>query len=433
MKGRLLVSVLGLFGSTLAGCSGGNNAITCNFNSPATMSTSAWPKFRHDAQNTGTVTNTFVSTNTGQMRWMFPAAADGPKGPFAASPVLNGVATDPTSATRVYIGSTDGYVYAVEPANGTQDSTFYFVSVGGLPITSTALVTQRFGADALFFGGGDGNFYGVDDNGLDQPEIWPPPITGFLSVSPSISSVDGSIFIASLNGFIASACPNGVQRFVISTSSGIQSSPGIGADGTAYFGGDDRLVHAVRNDGVLLWTFSASSSILSAPVVAVANGTTTAIYAADRGGFVFKINSNGQAISGAGGFNFSGPNGGPVGPIQSSPALSIDPTDPTIPRLYVGSDDGNLYAINGNTGAVVWSFPTSGSIVSSPAVATGGAEPIIVVGSDDGNVYFVQDSGTTAAQMATFPVGAPVRSSPAIGSDGTIYVGADDGRLYAIQ
>lgn len=430
MNRRLLVSVVGLFGCALAGCSGGGGAVTCRFDSPATMSTSAWPKFRHDAQNTGTVANTFVRTNTGQMRWMFPAAAAAPKGPFAASPVLNGVATDPMSATRVYIGSTDGYMYAVDPANGTQDSTFYFVTVGGLPITSTALVTQRFDADALFFGAGDGNLYGVDENGLDQTTDWPPPITGFLSVSPSISSVDGSVFTASLNGFIASACPNGIQRFVISTSGGIQSSPGIGADGTAYFGGDDRLVHAVRNDGVLLWTFSASSSILSSPVVAVATGTTTAIYAADRGGFVFKINSSGQAISG---FKFSGPNGGPVGPIQSSPALSSDPTNSTIPRLYVGSDDGNLYAINGNTGAVVWSFKTDGAIASSPAVATGGTEPVIVVGSDDGNVYFVLDNGTTAAQMATFHIGAPVRSSPAIGSDGTIYVGADDGHVYAIQ
>ncbi|MFP4497564.1 MAG: PQQ-binding-like beta-propeller repeat protein [Vulcanimicrobiota bacterium] len=32
-----------------------------------------------------------------------------------------------------------------------------------------------------------------------------------------------------------------------------------------------------------------------------------------------------------------------------------------------------------------------------------------------------------------FPVGSPIRSSPVVSSDGTIYVGANDGRLYAIS
>jgi outer membrane protein assembly factor BamB len=82
---------------------------------------------------------------------------------------------------------------------------------------------------------------------------------------------------------------------------------------------------------------------------------------------------------------------------------------------------------------VAWAFPTDGPIVSSPAVATGGPEPVIVVGSNDGNVYFVLDDGATPTLMATFPIGAAVRSSPAIGADGTVYVGADDGRLYAIH
>jgi outer membrane protein assembly factor BamB len=135
------------------------------------------------------------------------------------------------------------------------------------------------------------------------------------------------------------------------------------------------------------------------------------------------VDSKGQPVSD---FNFSGPSGGPVGPIFSSPALAGD-------RLYVGSDDGNLYAVDATSGAVVWAFATSDAIVSSPAVATGGAQPIVVVGSSDGNVYFIRDDGATASLAAMFPIGAAVRSSPAIGSDGTVYIGADDGRVYAIR
>ena len=423
MRRAIAVSILALCGSMLAGCTGGGGGATCNFDSPATLSDSAWPKFRHDAQNTGTVNNPNVIKNAAQMLWTFQS-----KGPIAASPVINGTAGDPTSETRIYIGSTDGYMYAVG-TDGTQDTTFYFVSPS--PITSTVLLTQRLGGDALFFGDGDGNLYGVNSVGTPEVTNWPSPITGYIGGSPTISTIDGTVYTASLAGFISGVCPNGVLRFSLSTI-GVQSSPALGTVSgpytTLYYGGDDLQLRAIRSDGALLWSFSASATILNAPVVAIADDVVSAIYIADRGGFMFKVDNTGRAIAGINGFNFPGP----VGPMTSSPALSSDPTDSTTPRLYVGSDDGNLYAVDGNNGNIVWTFPTGGPIVSSPAVATGGAQPVIVVGSNDGNVYFVLDSGPSATQMAVFPIGAPVRSSPAIGADGTVYVGADDGRLYAI-
>jgi outer membrane protein assembly factor BamB len=420
MSRRLLGPTLALICSAVAACKSGGGGVSCSFDSPAVLATSAWPKFRHDAQNTGTVTNSLVAANSGQLLWMFPAESDPPKGPFAASPVLNGTATDPASATRVYIGSTDGYLYAVNPTDGIQDPTFSFVTQ--MPITSTALVAQRFGEDALFFGAGNGDLYGLDASANPQPTNWPTLITGFISSSPNITTVDGTVYTASLAGLISGVCPNGVERFVLSTA-GNQSSPAVDADSVLYYGGDDHLLRAVRNDGARLWSFSASAPILNAPVVAIADGSTAAIYVADNGGFIFKVDGNGQPVNG---FAFSGPGGGPVGALHSSPALAGD-------RLYVGSDDGNLYAVDATKGAVKWSFATDGPIISSPAVAMGAAEPVIVVGSIDGNVYFVFDEGDSATLMATFAIGAPVRSSPAIGADGTVYIGADDGRLYAIR
>jgi outer membrane protein assembly factor BamB len=418
MSRRLIGPTLALLCSAVAACKSGGGGVSCSFDSPAVLAASAWPKFRHDAQNTGTVTNSLVAANSGQLRWMFPAESDPPKGPFAASPVLNGTATDPDSATRVYIGSTDGYLYAVNPIDGTQDPTFYFVTQ--MPITSTALVTQRFGADALFFGAGNGDLYGLDASANPQPTNWPTLITGFISSSPTITTVDGTVYTASLSGLVSGVCPNGVERFALSTA-GTQSSPAVDADSNLYYGGDDHLLRAVSNEGARLWSFSASAPILNAPVVAIANGSTEAIYVADSGGFIFKLDSNGQPV---GGFSFSPP----VGPMRSSPALAGD-------RLYVGSDDGNLYAVDAANGAVAWQFQTDGPIISSPAVAIGGEEPVIVFGSLDGNVYFVLDAGGSATLLdeTPFAIGAPVRSSPAIGADGTVYVGADDGRLYAIH
>jgi glucose dehydrogenase len=51
--------------------------------------------------------------------------------------------------------------------------------------------------------------------------------------------------------------------------------------------------------------------------------------------------------------------------------------------VYVGSDDHNVYALNANTGAQLWSYSTGGNVDSSPAVANG----VVYVGSDDHNVY----------------------------------------------
>lgn len=53
---------------------------------------------------------------------------------------------------------------------------------------------------------------------------------------------------------------------------------------------------------------------------------------------------------------------------------------------YVGSSDGNLYAMDATTGKDHWSFPTGGRVYSSPTVAAG----VAYVGSADGNLYAVQ-------------------------------------------
>jgi outer membrane protein assembly factor BamB len=62
--------------------------------------------------------------------------------------------------------------------------------------------------------------------------------------------------------------------------------------------------------------------------------------------------------------------------VSSSPAVANG-------VIYIGSGDGNVYALNARTGAKLWSYPTGNFVDSSPAVANG----VIYVGSTDGNVY----------------------------------------------
>lgn len=78
-------------------------------------------------------------------------------------------------------------------------------------------------------------------------------------------------------------------------------------------------------------------------------------------------------------------------------------------------------------GDLKWSYATSGAIDSSPAIASDGT---IYVASADDNLYALNPDGTL---KWSFPTGGSVTSSPAIATDGTVYVGSEDGTIYAIN
>jgi len=65
--------------------------------------------------------------------------------------------------------------------------------------------------------------------------------------------------------------------------------------------------------------------------------------------------------------------------ISSSPALADN-------TIYIGSDDGKLYALDADNGAMLWEFQTGDKIISSPAVADG----VVYVGSYDGTLYAIE-------------------------------------------
>jgi outer membrane protein assembly factor BamB len=102
--------------------------------------------------------------------------------------------------------------------------------------------------------------------------------------------------------------------------------------------------------------------------------------------------------------------------------------------VYVGSEDGKLYAFNAagttncsgapKTCSPLWSASAGTSVDSSPAVANG----VVYVGSIDGNMYAF-DVGT-GGPLWSATTGDVVASSPAV-ADGVVYVGSSDGKLYA--
>ena len=80
--------------------------------------------------------------------------------------------------------------------------------------------------------------------------------------------------------------------------------------------------------------------------------------------------------------------------------------------VYIGSDDGNVYALNASTGAKLWSY-TTGTMRSSPAVANG-----VVYSAADGNVYALNAS--TGAKLWSYSTGAVGFLAHRV--DGVVYI-----------
>ena len=80
-----------------------------------------------------------------------------------------------------------------------------------------------------------------------------------------------------------------------------------------------------------------------------------------------------------------------------------------------------------------WSYTTGAIIYSSPAI---GADGTIYVGSLDYKLYALTYTGTTGGTGTvkwSYTTGNAIYGAPAIGNDGTIYVGSSDTNLYAFS
>lgn len=96
-------------------------------------------------------------------------------------------------------------------------------------------------------------------------------------------------------------------------------------------------------------------------------------------------------------------------------------------KVYVGSMNGKLYAVNAADGSHAWTFETGGPILHSPACAEGK----VYVGSVDGHLYCL-DASTGRRQWRFFGGRGGFAASPAaIG--GVVYAGSRSGTFYAVR
>jgi outer membrane protein assembly factor BamB len=209
----------------------------------------------------------------------------------------------------------------------------------------------------------------------------------------------------------------------------IKSSPAIASDGTLYVtalydsGSDGGGVYSFTEtaNGLHLrpgWPHRFSQTIEASPTI----GTDGTVFIGVDDGFVYALDKDSGALKGT---SFDANKLSPTGLtlIESTAALSPDGQ-----TLYIGVEfvDSNLRPVSGGLLALTtslskrWLVPTGGIVSSSPAVAPDGT---IYVAGWDGKLYSVSPGGSLNWSR---DIGGPqpIDASPAIGRDGTVYIGS---------
>lgn len=230
-------------------------------------------------------------------------------------------------------------------------------------------------------------------------------------------------------GAVAAIELAGIQ-WRVTTEGDVISSP-VAADGVVFVGSGDGLLRALdRRTGTLRWSYDAGSPVTSSP--AVAHGI---VYVGTRDGAFHAVDARRGARRWrvATGPEMAWPWGHESGDVYtSSPAVANE-------LVVFGSGDGHVYAVDARTGRRRWRARTGGRVRSSPAIADG----MVFTGSADGRVYAFDlasgeerwrfDTEGTRLESAKFGFDRrTVQSSPSV-EGGTVYVGARDGFLYALD
>ena len=136
------------------------------------------------------------------------------------------------------------------------------------------------------------------------------------------------------------------------------------------------------------------------------------VYAAGYNGKIYAYNVDSLAV------RWVYPREGYLKPFVGGITVSED-------KLFIASTDGILYALNAETGDLLWQFATEKEIWATPAVD----ENTVYIGSFDEKFYAI-NTGDGSKRWEFITEGAIV-STPLI-HDGTIYFGSLDKSMYAV-
>lgn len=355
-----------------------------------------WPVACHDLARTGIAdgaapagTEVVWATNLG-------GSVDG-------SPIVVG--------ERVYVGTSAGKFAALSRADG---SVIWTRDTGG-PIIGAACVA----GDRVFVGCGSGMVHALrtDTGELLWSHRTNRPVLGALV------ALDDAVIIGSIDGTLRSVnATDGRLRWIIEPAGSISAPPAV-RDGILYYGDEAGLVCARRvSDGSLVWQAKVAGSIVGAPTlvgdwlyVPLMSFSALSPPATE---FICAF----SAADGARPWHIQKPQ---AQSVMASPAILDTTLWAFVVEGYTSS--GVLRGLNIGTGEQFIEIKL-GTLVVDGALAIAG--DTLYFAAQDGQLYVCD--ARTGAVRTRLRLGGPVFSSPAI-SDGLLYVGCQDGKLYCVR
>jgi len=356
--------------------------------------------------------NEFYAVNPdGKEKWTYKV---GHRIRFSSVPVIGPDGT-------IYVGSRDHKLYALN-SDGIVKWKF---ETGGRIFGSPAIDWEN----TLYIGSNDSMLYAINPDGTEK---WTFKADGGVSSSPAIGSY-GTIYFGSDDGKLYAVNPDGSEKWAFQTGDRIRSSPAIGADGVVYFGSEDSTLYAVYSTSFGLaespWPKYRKNNQNQANSF---NKNCPQARVAER---FFSIKEGGQVtLDGSQSFDPDGKSLSYLWRIaEKSPDSPIVLTDSTSAVIAVNIPEG-LYATyrfsltvtdnkDGCSSTSVrvstlekWEFQTHGN-VPSPAI---GLDGTVYIGSD--KLYAINPNGSKKWEYQTSNY---FFNSPVLGSDGTIYVTSD--------
>ena len=285
---------------------------------------------------------------------------------FVSVSVSNGI---------VYAGSKDNHLYALDLETGKPLWKF----PADAPISTVPAVVRG----RVVFGTEDFNIYVLDAQTGNL--LWKLPTGLFVFSSPI--SVNERVYIGSNDNFLyCLSLDNGYIYWKFKTSGEIYSSPTY-YNGLIYLTSADGTLYAIdAEQGSLLWTFKSTRPFYGSAVAGIdvvrASGNSTEYVAKDAG----------------------------------------------LGNVYVAGYDGYVYALNAESGQLVWKYKMAFPSEVSPALV---GKTLYVPAN---NFLYALDATTGKEIWSTkyYRLPAKITSAPVV-SEGMIYVGCEDGYIYAIK
>lgn len=288
---------------------------------------------------------------------------------------------------------------------------------------------------------GDYNIAVLNNNGEEQ---WTYKAGDVVRSTPAVAD-DGTFYIGSYDdNLYAFKAESSTILGTYDTNDNVKyTSPAVDTDGTVYYGGDnqklcalsavsmselwsadcggdiqspvvigDDAVYVCNNsgkmlafakaDGSKLWEIEYGASCTAAPALGE-DGTIYMCGNTSDGGIVMAVNAADGTVK------WQSPS---VSKYDNS-GIALDLSG----RLYVGDSDGVMTCYSQSNGDMVWTFRSQGRIRCTPAITDNGN---ICFGDGAGYFYILNEEGKQVYKEVK--LGNEIYSSPAIGSDGTVYI-----------